>query len=321
MAGRLSSFVCVCATSLLCLLAGRADAATAPKHPPVPALRPAVEADLAQPAMWKIENGKGTVYLLGSLHVLPAEFKWRTPAIEKAIDASDVFMFEANIDFATTEFHYFVDHQGYLPRGQTLADKLSPAAKDRYMELIRTMRIDRNAVDYLRPGVAVLLLQQVYFASHGTLAPGVDASLLHEAKDKGKQVGYLETLQSQFEVLAAIGGGAEVTMLEKSLVDMRDGGDKYPAMLAAWSQGDLPKLMSLNDQDATQTDLLLYGRNKVWVPKIEALLGTPKTYLITVGAAHLAGKDSVIDLLCKKHWKIERIQTGATPPPPACPAT
>src|ERR1051326_6087527 len=320
MAGRLSFFICVCVTSFMCLLAAPADAASAPKRAPTPALRPAVDAELVQPAMWKITNGKSTVYLLGSLHVLPTDFNWRTQAIEKAISAADVLMFEANIDFATTEFHYFVDHQGYLPPGQTLASKLSPAARDRYMELIKTTRIDRNKVDYLRPGVAVLLLQQVYFAGHGNLAPGVDASLLREAKDQGKQVGYLETLQSQFEVLAAIGGGAEVTMLEKSLVDMRDGGDKYPAMLAAWSQGDLAKLISLNDQDASQTDLLLYGRNKVWVPKIEALLGTAKTYLITVGAAHLAGKDSVIDLLCKKHWKMERVQTGAIPPPPACPA-
>jgi uncharacterized protein YbaP (TraB family) len=304
----------------MCLLASHADAASRPKPVQTPKLRPAVDAELLQPPMWKIVSGKSTVYLLGSLHVLPADFNWRTPAIEKAIAAADVFMFEANIDFATTEFHYFVDHQGYLPPGQTLASKLSPAARDRYLELMRTMRIDQNRVDYLRPGVAVLLLQQVYFAAHGKLAPGVDASLLRQAKEQGKQVGYLETLQSQFEVLAAIGGGAEVTMLEKSLVDMRDGGDKYPAMLAAWSQGDLTKLISLNDQDATQTELLLYGRNKVWVPKIESLLGTSKTYLITVGAAHLAGKNSVIDLLCNKHWNMERVQTGSAPPPPACPA-
>jgi len=302
----------------MCLLATHADAASKSKQ--TPKLRPAIDAGLLQPAMWKIVNGKSAVYLLGSLHVLPADFNWRTPAIENVIAAADAFMFEANIDFATAEFHYFIDHQGYLPPGQTLADKLSPAARDRYVELIRTLRIDRNKVDYLRPGVALLQLQQVYFAAHGNLAPGVDAGLLRQAKAAGKQVAYLETLQSQFEVLAAIGGGAEVTMLEKSLVDMHDGGDKYPAMLAAWSQGDLAKLISLNDQDATQTDLLLYARNKVWVPKIETLLGTSKTYLITVGAAHLAGKDSVIDLLCKKRWKIERVQTGSLLPPPACPS-
>jgi len=320
MAVRVTAFLRICVAGLIALFAGRADAASPPKHAQTPSLRPAIHAELVQPPMWKIVNGKSTVYLLGSVHVLPANFTWRTPAIDKAIAAADVFMFETNVDFATAEFHYFVDHQGYLPPGQTLASKLSPAAKDHYIELIRTMRLDRNKVDYLRPGVAVWMLQQAYVATHGNLVPGVDATLLREAKEEGKQVGYLETLQSQFEVLAAIGGGAEVTMLEKSLVDMRDDSDKFPVLLAAWSQGDLTKLISLNNQDPKMTELLLYGRNKAWLPEIESLLGSSKTYLITVGAAHLAGKNSVIDLLCKKHWKIERVQTGSSPPPPACPA-
>jgi uncharacterized protein YbaP (TraB family) len=320
MTGRLNSFLGICVAGIMCLLGNNVEAASAPKAAAqTPKLRPSKDAEPVQPAMWKIEHGKSTVYLLGSVHVLPVNFTWRTPAIDKAIAAADVFMFETNVDFATAEFHYFVDHQGYLPPGQTLASKLSPTAKDHYMELIRTMRLDQNKVDYLRPGVAVWLLQQAYVATHGNMVPGVDATLLRQAKDEGKEVGYLETLQSQFEVLAAIGGGAEVTMLEKSLVDMRDDSNKFPAMLAAWSQGDLAKLITFNDQDPKMTELLLYGRNKVWLPKIEALLGTPKTYLITVGAAHLAGKDSVIDLLCKKHWKIERVQTGSSPPPPACP--
>jgi uncharacterized protein YbaP (TraB family) len=48
------------------------------------------------------------------------------------------------------------------------------------------------------------------------------------------------------------------------------------------------------------------------------MLKEPKAYLVTVGAAHLAGPHSVINLLCAKGWKVERVQTGPTPPPPAC---
>jgi uncharacterized protein YbaP (TraB family) len=42
---------------------------------------------------------------------------------------------------------------------------------------------------------------------------------------------------------------------------------------------------------------LLKSRNEDWVPKIEAMLEEPGTVLIAVGAGHLAGKDSVIQLL------------------------
>src|SRR5215470_13660635 len=130
MVGRLNPFLCIWVAGLLGLLAARADAASPPKHAQsAPSLRPAIDAELVQPAMWKVANGKSTVYFLGSVHVLPANFNWRTAAIDKAIAAADVFMFETNVDFATAEFHYFVDHEGYLPPGQTLASKLSPAAK------------------------------------------------------------------------------------------------------------------------------------------------------------------------------------------------
>lgn len=327
MAGRLNSLVCTCAGALALLLGTGAQAATAPKLAQKVLLRPAMDvpsrpskiAPAPEPAMWKIVNGKSTVYLLGSIHLLPAGFTWRTPEIDRAVEAADVFLFETNIDFATAEHHYFVDHQGYLPAGQTLHEKLSPEALKQYWALIKGLRLDQNKIDYLRPGVALWYLGQIPAKDQTRLGPGVDAALTKYAKEHGKQLGYLETLQSQFEVLAELGGGAETAMLEKSLTDMGKGDDKFSTMLAAWAEGDLPKLRSVGEQDPKQTVILLDNRNKAWLPKIEALLGSPKTYLITVGAAHLAGKNSVIDLLCAKHWKIERVQTGSSPPPPACP--
>ena len=320
MAGRSNSFIGICVTGLMCLLAGHAEAASKPKPIPIPKLRPSTDTAALQPAMWKIVNGKSTAYLLGSLHVLPADFNWRTPAMEKAIAAADVFIFETNMDFATAEFHYFMDQQGYLPRGETLPKKLSTEARERYLTLIKDLKLDQNRVDYLRPGLAVFLLEQAHARSQIGYVPGVDANLLRQAKQDGKQVGYLESLQSQFEVLAAIGGGSEMALLEKSLLNTKDETSKYPGMVAAWSEGDLAKLMTFNDEDDKQNALLLDNRNKAWLPKIESLLASPRTYLITVGAAHLAGKNSVIDLLCQKHWKMERVQTGSSPPPPACPA-
>jgi uncharacterized protein YbaP (TraB family) len=50
---------------------------------------------------------------------------------------------------------------------------------------------------------------------------------------------------------------------------------------------------------------LLTKRNKNWVPKLEAMARTGKPHLVVVGAAHLAGPDSVIGMLRAKGWKIE----------------
>ena len=66
--------------------------------------------------------------------------------------------------------------------------------------------------------------------------------------------------------------------------------------------------------------LILDQRNRNWMPQIESMLAAKKTTFITVGAAHLVGPGSVMEMLCKRGWKVQRIKTGPTDPPPACPA-
>jgi uncharacterized protein YbaP (TraB family) len=270
--------------------------------------------------MWKLLNGKSTVYFLGSVHVLPVNLSWRTPAIDQAIGAADVFVFEANLDFSTAELHYFIDKYGYLPRGQTLHAMLSPEARKQYVTLIQDMHLDPNRLDYLRPGLASLILESAYSTSRVSLklGPGVDAALVKYAKNHSKELRYLESLQSQFELLTKLGGGSEIKALEKTLADLGKDDGQPQALFAAWAKGDLQQLASIDPPEPTQRALLLDNRNNAWLPKIESMLKDPKTYLVTVGAAHLSGPTSVIHLLCAKGWKVERVQTGPTPPPPAC---
>jgi len=74
-------------------------------------------------------------------------------------------------------------------------------------------------------------------------------------------------------------------------------------MVHAWQRGDTQwfqtHLQSDLKQDSQLYQSILGGRNRKWVPKIEALLNDDKNYLVIVGAAHLAGSGSVIDLLKK----------------------
>lgn len=299
---------------------GYADAASEQGPAKHAQVKQAETKEFPHPAMWKILNGKSAVYLLGSVHVLPVNFSWRTPSIDQVIGAADVFAFETNIDFATTELHYFIDNHGYLPRGQTLHAMLSPIALKQYAALIVDAHIDPNKVDYLRPGLAGIMLEKAYAATHSSeiFGPGVDVALINYAKAHSKELRYLESLQSQFEMMDKLGGGSEVKELEKMLANLGKDSADVQTMFAAWTHGDLSKLASLEDKDPNQRALLLDNRNKAWIPQIEAMLREPKTHLVTVGAAHLAGPQSVISLLCAKGWKVERVQTGPTPPPPGC---
>ena len=50
-------------------------------------------------------------------------------------------------------------------------------------------------------------------------------------------------------------------------------------------------------------DVLLYTRNKNWIPIMEEKMKAHKTFF-AVGAGHLGGKNGVIDLLKKAGYKL-----------------
>ena len=328
--GRLKSLAYPCVMALAFASAGDANAARIIRIPQSasrsaraePAAAKPIEIKVAaHPAMFRLAKGKSTVYLLGSIHVLPVNYSWHTPVIDKAVASADAFIFETNVDFATSEFDYYLKQHGYLPVGKTLHEMLSPEAQKQYAEMIATLHIDPNKLDYLQPGVALMMLQRSFGPNLGQMQPGVDAEMGRYAKDHGKDIGYLESLQSQFDLLAKLGGGAQVKLLEKQLANWRDDSDKskFPKMLAAWATGDLQALQTFDDEVETEMrPLLLDNRNRAWIPRIESMLDVPGTYFVTVGARHLTGDGSVIDLLCAKHWNVERVKTGDAAVPPAC---
>jgi uncharacterized protein len=47
-------------------------------------------------------------------------------------------------------------------------------------------------------------------------------------------------------------------------------------------------------------------RNRRWLPQIEGLLSSGENALIVVGAAHLVGKNGVIELLRGRGYRVEQ---------------
>jgi hypothetical protein len=87
---------------------------------------------------------------------------------------------------------------------------------------------------------------------------------------------------------------------------------EYNGMLASWSRGNVKEIASTFNHDlADSPDLkqsLLEQRNANWAKWIEQRLGQPGTIMVAVGAGHLAGNDSVIALLQKDGYRVQRLQ-------------
>ena len=82
-------------------------------------------------------------------------------------------------------------------------------------------------------------------------------------------------------------------------------------LVAAWRLGDATQMAKLLQEGFDEyPDLyrpLTVDRNRKWIPQIEQLLDGRDDYLVVVGALHLVGTDSVIDLLSRKGYKIKQL--------------
>ena len=87
----------------------------------------------ANPTLWHVKGAGGDVYLLGSIHILPPQVKWRSPKVAAAIAKSDVSVFEVPLDAASIgKIQDVVLTKGYLPADQPLREMVHPEYRDDY---------------------------------------------------------------------------------------------------------------------------------------------------------------------------------------------
>ncbi|MFT5127346.1 MAG: hypothetical protein ACI8W8_000949, partial [Rhodothermales bacterium] len=78
-----------------------------------------------------------------------------------------------------------------------------------------------------------------------------------------------------------------------------------------WKAGDLEVLAELIGEmskgDSSIHEALFLKRNRDWIGKIKPMLESEEDHLIVVGAGHLVGEGSVIDLLEKAGYTLQRL--------------
>jgi len=280
-----------------------------------------------EPALWKIKNGDSTAYLFGSVHALPRDWQWHTKPLDAAIASADVFVFESELSGRSIgNMRVFLRENGTLPRGKQLSRMLSEQGLADFKTLLARTPIDPDSINVMRPWLALLTLSnsQVQTGSKRLLpGEGVDLTLMDYAEKKRKPLHYFESAQTQLSIFVASSPDDDIKAFEANLHDMLKARDVIEPMLDDWTSGNTAGIAKVNKEAAAKDprarNLMLDVRNHNWIPQIERLLLEKQTTFITVGAAHLAGPGSVTDLLCQRGWKLERVRTGTSSPPAACP--
>lgn len=254
---------------------------------------------ISAPALWRVQRGESVIYLFGTVHLLPSDSTWRTPPLERALAASRSLTIELTDDDDVT-MQALVLQYGLDP-AHPLSGLLTPAENTTLTEAAQTAGVPggANTLQLMRPWLAAITLAVAPLMKAGLdPAHGVDKQLKARMLAAGKPVHRLETAAEQIHFLADLPATVQLAMLRATLRDMAKSGDELRALIVAWEAGDTATIARIEDTDLRQQEPQLYQRllvqrNEAWAGKINAMLQQPGTRFIAVGAAHLAGPDSV----------------------------
>jgi hypothetical protein len=263
----------------------------------------------ASPALWSISDEDSTVYLFGTVHILPPELTWRTPAVDAALDDAEIVYFEADAisPDAQAQMQSLIPQLGLNQPGVTLSSLISDQAKAHMATIAERIgappQVLAQQMDPLKPWLASLTLAVLQIQAGGyDPASGVEYKLTADAQESGKSFGYFETAEEQLRFFADMPMETQLAEFEIGIAEMVENPDMLTELVQAWAAGDMATLDRVFNEDMREASAALYQtliveRNQNWIPQIEAALASDQDAFVAVGAGHMPGESGVIALL------------------------
>ena len=267
-----------------------------------------------RPARWSIADADTTIYLFGTIHLLPEKYRWRTPAFDRAVDGSQQLMVETIVDDKNPQKMMSALASLGLSKGlPPIAERVAPAKRAALEAAIAKSGIPRPAFEGMETWMAAFLLLGNQFKDSGLKGDeGVEKVLRDSFASKNKPIGELESNVEQLGFFDKLPESAQRQLLEGAIDQPQSFNAEFKQMLGAWERGDVNAIARTFNRDLGSSpelkQALIDRRNANWSRWIEQRMAQPGAIMIAVGAGHLAGKDSVIDMLRRGGYQVRRLQ-------------
>lgn len=276
----------------------------------------------AHPFLWRIAtNGAKPSHVFGTIHLPSKEVIKLPAAVEQAFAKADAVYCEIPFDAESLKQTASAGTGAARPLSRVLPQELSRRADAalKWMAPELGLKLFENAEVWVLATQLMVLEEQLKAPD----TPFLDLLIYQSAQAARKEVGGIETVAEQLQAMNSLTAAEQLSMLQGAL-DQLDSARKRgqtagAPLLAAYLTGRLddldacfrtmmqgysPSLRKRFDEE------LLGMRNRRMAERIAAKLrATPdKSHFFALGAMHYAGQGSVLELLGKKGFKIERIQ-------------
>src|SRR4051794_21545566 len=121
---------------------------------------------VAKPALWEVSDPDTTIYLFGTIHLLPAQYQWRSAKLDQAMAASQELVVETLVD--QQKFMAAMAGLGFnTPNLPPLADRVPPAKRAALAALVHKMGHPPQAFDRMETWAAFIMLLSERFKEMG----------------------------------------------------------------------------------------------------------------------------------------------------------
>lgn len=267
--------------------------------------------ETVRPALWKVADDDTTIWLFGTIHVLPEPVAWNQGVVAKALATSEELVTEIAMDAAAQPQDAILG-KSRRADGRTLRDTLSQEQRQAYEAALAKLGLPLATFDDNDAWFAALMLTLIPLKASGySTDSGIDQQVAAQAKARRLPNVALETAEFQIDLFDTLPEKTQQSYLievARSLPTVKADVDD---MVAAWKAGDaehLARLINEDESDPIVRKVLITDRNANWAGWLKARLARPGNVFVAVGAGHLAGPGSVQDQLAAAGIVSTRVQ-------------
>ena len=260
--------------------------------------------------LWRI-SGEGITpssYLYGTIHMIPSEDFFFPRGTEQAFDSSEMLFLEVDLSELEDPVKQMeLMQQSFMKGDTTLKDLVS----DEDYLMIKAHFADMGIPIFFLERIKPIFLS--VFAD-GSISPNslndgtikvYELEFSDMAKQSGKPIGGLETLEFQMGIMDGISYRDQADILVESIKMDNVAGTQFDSLIQLYISQDIEAMVASFDEDelSAYDSLLLIDRNHNWIPQMAEQMKTKRCFF-AVGAAHLGGPDGVIALLRKEGYRV-----------------
>ena len=253
------------------------------------------------PAIWVARDADSTLYLYGTLHLVPTDADWQRADLDAAFARAGTVFFEvANDDASALRAERLTQARGFQPPGGRLSRGWDQYSTKTLEIAALSADIPLEVLDTLQPWLASELVT-IAAAEKAGLSPALspDEALKSRANRRGKFVRYLDTAEDQLALSADVAPDVQLDNLLKLLARYNSIGPELQAIAREWIEGDVDALARrlANSVTGDARATVFTARNEKWADELAEWMEGSGTALAAVGVGHLVGEDSLLDML------------------------